>query len=208
MPRQRRHGGEHGPGIVTRLFARDDEALATLVRDGLPAAGMPGFPIPDQDMKELAAFLRTPPSVVIRCRWGCHCRRSPAVATQTTIPGRASFSPLAWRTNCLTASAPARASSPSSSRRRRNSGRKQAWDGQYHVAVCDGQQHILAQPLRPQELLPKGLPTVGGLSLDGEPCCSLCSRSLPSHYQFLWRPIARGRVAGVRKHAEESQWRF
>ena len=41
------NGGELGPGIVTRLFARDDEGLATLVRDGLPAAGMPGFPIPN-----------------------------------------------------------------------------------------------------------------------------------------------------------------
>ncbi len=37
------NGGELGPGIVTRLFARDDEGLPTLVRDGLPAAGMPGF---------------------------------------------------------------------------------------------------------------------------------------------------------------------
>jgi mono/diheme cytochrome c family protein len=57
------HGGdgndcELGPGIVTRLFARDDERRATLVRDGLPAAGMPGFPIPDQDMRALVAFLR------------------------------------------------------------------------------------------------------------------------------------------------------
>jgi hypothetical protein len=36
-----------------------------------------------------------PPSVVIRCRCGCHCRRSPAVAIETTIPGHASPSPLA-----------------------------------------------------------------------------------------------------------------
>ena len=53
------NGGEHGPGIVTRLFARDDEALSTLVRDGLPAAGMPGFPVADPDMRALVAFLRT-----------------------------------------------------------------------------------------------------------------------------------------------------
>ena len=45
------------------------------------------------------------------------------MATETTSPGLASVSPLAWRTSSLTASAPARASSPSSSRRRRNSGR-------------------------------------------------------------------------------------
>jgi len=53
------NGGELGPGIVTRLFARDDAGLATLVRDGLPAAGMPGFPIPDEDVRALVAFLRT-----------------------------------------------------------------------------------------------------------------------------------------------------
>jgi alcohol dehydrogenase (cytochrome c) len=53
------NGGELGPGIVTRLAARDDEGLAALVRDGLPAAGMPGFPIPDPEMRELVTFLRT-----------------------------------------------------------------------------------------------------------------------------------------------------
>src|SRR5262249_27665476 len=54
------NGGELGPGIVTRLAARDDDGLAALVRDGLPAAGMPGFPIPDPEMRELVAVLRTP----------------------------------------------------------------------------------------------------------------------------------------------------
>jgi alcohol dehydrogenase (cytochrome c) len=53
------NGGELGPGIVTRLAARDDAGLTALVRDGLPAAGMPGFPIPDPEMRELVAFLRT-----------------------------------------------------------------------------------------------------------------------------------------------------
>src|SRR6185503_20459628 len=37
------NGGEKGPGIVARLSARDDEALAVLVRGGLPAAGMPAL---------------------------------------------------------------------------------------------------------------------------------------------------------------------
>lgn len=53
------NGGELGPGIVTRLMARDDDGLAALVRDGLPAAGMPGFPLAERDMHELVAFLRT-----------------------------------------------------------------------------------------------------------------------------------------------------
>ncbi len=53
------NGGELGPGIVTRLFARSDQELAALVRDGLPGAGMPGFPLPDEDMRALVGFLRT-----------------------------------------------------------------------------------------------------------------------------------------------------
>jgi len=73
------NGGELGPGIVTRLFARDDEGLATLVRDGLPAAGMPGFPIPDPDMRALVAFLRT-----LRPKHGS----APVRATVETTDGR------------------------------------------------------------------------------------------------------------------------
>ncbi|HEV7500002.1 MAG TPA: c-type cytochrome, partial [Vicinamibacteria bacterium] len=53
------NGGEKGPGIVTRLDARDDDALAALVRSGLPAAGMPAFEVPEPDLRELVAFLRT-----------------------------------------------------------------------------------------------------------------------------------------------------
>ena len=53
------NGGEHAPGIVARLALRSDEGLAALVRDGLPAAGMPGFPISDGEMRALVAHLRT-----------------------------------------------------------------------------------------------------------------------------------------------------
>jgi len=53
------NGGEKGPGIVARLPARDDEALAALVRSGLPAAGMPALEIPEPELRELVAFLRT-----------------------------------------------------------------------------------------------------------------------------------------------------
>jgi alcohol dehydrogenase (cytochrome c) len=53
------NGAERGPAIVTRLAARRDDELAAFIREGLPAAGMPGFPLPDSDMGALIAFLRT-----------------------------------------------------------------------------------------------------------------------------------------------------
>jgi len=34
-------GGEMGPAITTRIPLRTDQELMTLVRDGLPAKGMP-----------------------------------------------------------------------------------------------------------------------------------------------------------------------
>jgi alcohol dehydrogenase (cytochrome c) len=52
-------GGEHGPAIVFRLASRSDQQLATIIRDGLPNLGMPGFKVDDQEMKELVGFLRT-----------------------------------------------------------------------------------------------------------------------------------------------------
>ena len=53
------NGGEHGPAIVTRLALRRDDELAAFIHDGLPGAGMPGFPLPDPEMRSLIAFLRT-----------------------------------------------------------------------------------------------------------------------------------------------------
>ena len=52
-------GGEMGPGIVSRLALRTDDELAALVRDGLPAKGMPGQAVPDADLRALVAFTRT-----------------------------------------------------------------------------------------------------------------------------------------------------
>ena len=52
-------GGEMGPGIVSRLALRTDDELTTLVRDGLPAKGMPGQSVPDADLRALLAFART-----------------------------------------------------------------------------------------------------------------------------------------------------
>ena len=53
------NGGELGPSILARLPSRDDAELAELIREGLPQAGMPGFPIADAELRPLLAFLRT-----------------------------------------------------------------------------------------------------------------------------------------------------
>jgi alcohol dehydrogenase (cytochrome c) len=73
------NGGERGPAIVTRLAGRRDNELAAFLREGLPAAGMPGFPIPDPEMRELVAFLRT-----LRPKEGA----APAPVTVATTDGR------------------------------------------------------------------------------------------------------------------------
>ena len=52
-------GGQMGPGIVARLSGRTDLELATLVREGLPARGMPGVAIGEPELRELLSFLRT-----------------------------------------------------------------------------------------------------------------------------------------------------
>src|SRR5688572_4127685 len=53
-------GGELGPPIVTRIPARTDEELTTVIRQGLPTAGMPAFPgISDAELGDLLRFLRT-----------------------------------------------------------------------------------------------------------------------------------------------------
>ena len=54
-------GGEMGPGITTRIPLRTDQELTTLVRDGLPARGMPAFPLADAELRQLLAFVRTLP---------------------------------------------------------------------------------------------------------------------------------------------------
>ncbi|HEY7510269.1 MAG TPA: PQQ-binding-like beta-propeller repeat protein, partial [Vicinamibacteria bacterium] len=53
------NGGEMGPAIVGRLSARNDDDLAHLIHAGLPAAGMPPFPIAAEDTRALVAYLRT-----------------------------------------------------------------------------------------------------------------------------------------------------
>src|SRR5882672_1383055 len=54
------NGGELGPGIATRVPTRTDEELATLFKQGLPAAGMPAFAnLSASDASALIQFLRT-----------------------------------------------------------------------------------------------------------------------------------------------------
>jgi alcohol dehydrogenase (cytochrome c) len=53
------NGGEMGPPIVLKLGARDDQQLATFIREGLPPRGMPPSVVPDAEMGALIKFLRT-----------------------------------------------------------------------------------------------------------------------------------------------------
>src|SRR5438552_765109 len=53
------NGGEMAPGILFRLSARDDQQLATLIRDGLPDRGMPPSKVDDAEMATLVRFLRS-----------------------------------------------------------------------------------------------------------------------------------------------------
>ena len=53
------NGGEMGPPIAMRLPGLDDQQLAKLIHDGLPARGMPPSVITDAEVGDLIKFLRT-----------------------------------------------------------------------------------------------------------------------------------------------------
>ena len=53
------NGGEHAPGILTRLAALNDQQLSTVLRDGLPGKGMPAFTLNEQESRDLVTYLRT-----------------------------------------------------------------------------------------------------------------------------------------------------
>ncbi|MEO8257967.1 MAG: PQQ-binding-like beta-propeller repeat protein [Acidobacteriota bacterium] len=54
------NGGELGPGIATRVPSRSDQDLATLFRQGVPAAGMPAFAnLTETEVRDLTGYLRT-----------------------------------------------------------------------------------------------------------------------------------------------------
>jgi len=77
-------GGELGPSIVARVPARTDEELTTVIRQGLPTAGMPASPnLSDSEVRELIGFLRT-----LRPREGSGpVRTKIALANGSTIEG-------------------------------------------------------------------------------------------------------------------------
>ena len=52
-------GGERAPDITTRIPSRNSEQLATLIREGLPARGMPGSNVKDPELTQLIRFVRT-----------------------------------------------------------------------------------------------------------------------------------------------------
>jgi PQQ-dependent dehydrogenase (methanol/ethanol family) len=53
-------GGEHGPAIVSsrRGRSRSEQQLMQTIRNGIPAGGMPAFPLPEAELQQLAAFIR------------------------------------------------------------------------------------------------------------------------------------------------------
>ena len=53
------NGGEMGPPILFRLPVRDDQQLAALVHEGLPARGMPPSDVAGEELSALLKFLRT-----------------------------------------------------------------------------------------------------------------------------------------------------
>ena len=72
-----------GPGIVARLALRNDAELSALIRDGLPAKGMPGHPLPDADLATLVAFART-----LRPGRDAPARATLPMADGSTLAGR------------------------------------------------------------------------------------------------------------------------
>jgi alcohol dehydrogenase (cytochrome c) len=52
-------GGESGPNITAQIAARSDTDLATFLRQGRPASGMPAFDLPAAQMNDLVRYLRT-----------------------------------------------------------------------------------------------------------------------------------------------------
>lgn len=54
-------GGERGPDIISSEIARRRSAaeLGELIRKGIPSGGMPAFQLPENEMRELVAFVRS-----------------------------------------------------------------------------------------------------------------------------------------------------
>ena len=53
------NGGEHAPAITRAAPDLQDPQLTTLIREGLPARGMPAVSVSDAELPQLIAFVRT-----------------------------------------------------------------------------------------------------------------------------------------------------
>ena len=56
------NGGESGPDLVRSVLALDDEGgdkIGPVIRNGRPDKGMPAFPLTDDQIKDVGAFLRS-----------------------------------------------------------------------------------------------------------------------------------------------------
>ncbi len=54
------NGGEHGPSILSKIQRTpDNKELAGVVKAGIPLRGMPAFNLPEEEMSQLVAYLRT-----------------------------------------------------------------------------------------------------------------------------------------------------
>jgi len=53
------NGGEFAPGIRTRIIARNDAELRTVVLEGLPSKGMPPVKVDERELSALLPFLRS-----------------------------------------------------------------------------------------------------------------------------------------------------
>src|SRR3982751_1299041 len=53
-------GGEHAPTIIPKVRGINDEALTTLLKNGVPNLGMPAFnDTPEPELRAIVAFIRT-----------------------------------------------------------------------------------------------------------------------------------------------------
>jgi cytochrome c oxidase cbb3-type subunit III len=64
-------GGENGPDLVRSVLALDDEGgdlIGPVIRKGFPDKGMPPFPMTDEQVADIAAFLRAQQQAAINRR--------------------------------------------------------------------------------------------------------------------------------------------
>ncbi len=77
------NGGEHAPAMVRALANLQDPQLTTLIREGLPARGMPAIGVSETELPPLIAFVRT-----LRPRGGFQpYRKSFVLASGRTLDG-------------------------------------------------------------------------------------------------------------------------